>query len=67
MRSACVDQSHLPSIEIRTRIIYSENRMDMDARRRIVNRSYDEEREREDELIGGMVGEGYGGRKEGVR
>ncbi|GMR54537.1 hypothetical protein PMAYCL1PPCAC_24732, partial [Pristionchus mayeri] len=31
----------------------SENRMDMDARRRIVNRSYDEEREREGELIGG--------------
>lgn len=35
--------------------VCSENRMDMDARRRIVNRSYDEEREREAELIGGMV------------
>ncbi|KAF8367282.1 pms-2 [Pristionchus pacificus] len=34
--------------------VEGENRMDMDARRRIVNRSYDEEREREDELIGGM-------------
>ncbi|GMT01332.1 hypothetical protein PENTCL1PPCAC_23506 [Pristionchus entomophagus] len=33
--------------------IESENRMDMDARRRIVNRSYEEEKEREEELIGG--------------